>query len=321
MLSPGRGLRRAKVDELSRAPEHLGWKITADLDSLHQQHEVETAFTGEGSRSVLIDGKSAPQLALGRIARIVWLVPVMDRLWVEGADGRRRFLDRLAMSFEPAHAEHTLSYEKAMRERNRMLKDGVRDPGWYSAVERQMAAAGALIEGNRLQTIERLSAAQSSAETQFPSAALELIGAEGATILDNADDIASALSEGRSQDMYAGRTLTGPHRDDLAAIYTAKDMAAKLCSTGEQKALLVSLVLANARALAEDFGASPILLLDEVAAHLDADRRHALYDEICALGTQAWMTGTGAELFDDLGDRALHISVSDAQDGSTIRQH
>ena len=224
------------------------------------------------------------------------------------------------MSFEPAHAEHTLAYEKAMRERNRMLKDGVRDPSWYAAVERQMAANGAKIERCRLQTIERISTAQASAETQFPSADLELVGADGAEVLDSEDGLAASLSDGRTQDMYAGRTLFGPHRDDLNAIYSAKNMAAKLCSTGEQEELLVSLVLANARALAQDFGASPILLLDEVAAHLDADRRSALYDEICALGTQAWMTGTGAELFEDLGDRALQLQVEDGQDGSRIIQ-
>ena len=156
MLSPGRGLRRAKTSELARAPENLGWKISTVLDSFGHTHEVTTSATGDASRSVQIDDKTAPQMALGRIARIVWLVPVMDRLWVEGAEGRRGFLDRLALSFEPSHAEQAMAYARAMRERNRMLKDGVTDPAWYDAIEGQMAHAGATITTNRQATIERI---------------------------------------------------------------------------------------------------------------------------------------------------------------------
>ena len=318
LLSPGRGLRRARVDEMARAPENLGWKITATLHSLGHVHEVETTYTGEGSRTVKIDGKTATQTALGRIARVVWLVPVMDRLWVEGAEGRRRFLDRLAMSFEPTHADAALAYERAMRERNRMLKDGITDPSWYSAVEKQMAETGAQIERNRLHTITRIAQAQSDATTAFPSADLTLIGANGGDVI--IDDLADAFADNRRADMAAGRTLLGPHRDDLNGIYAAKGTPAKLCSTGEQKALLVSLILANGRALSQDFGAAPILLLDEVSAHLDADRRDALYDEIVALGAQAWMTGTGAELFDSLGNRAQHLEIAENETGSSITE-
>jgi DNA replication and repair protein RecF len=318
LLSPGRGLRRAKVDEMARAPENLGWKVTATLHSLGHIHEIETTYTGEGSRTVKIDGKTATQTALGRIARVVWLVPVMDRLWVEGAEGRRRFLDRLAMSFEPTHADNALAYERAMRERNRMLKDGITDPSWYSAVEKQMADTGAQIERNRQHTITRIAQAQSDATTAFPSADLTLIGANGGDVI--IDDLAAALNDNRRADMAAGRTLLGPHRDDLHGAYAAKNTPAKLCSTGEQKALLVSLILANGRALSQDFGAAPILLLDEVSAHLDADRRDALYDEIVALGAQAWMTGTGSELFDTLGDRAQHLEITETETGSEIQQ-
>ena len=316
LLSPGRGLRRARVDEMARSPENLGWKVTATLHSLGLIHEIETTYTGEGSRSVKIDGKTATQTALGRIARVVWLVPVMDRLWVDGAEGRRRFLDRLAMSFEPSHADHAIAYERAMRERNRMLKDGITDPSWYSAVEKQMAETGARIERNRLNTIERIAQAQADAETAFPSADLTLIGASGGDVI--VDDLAAAFADNRRVDMAAGRTLLGPHRDDLHGVYAAKDTPAKLCSTGEQKALLVSLILANGRALSQDFGAAPILLLDEVSAHLDAARRDALYEEIIALGAQAWMTGTGAELFDSLGNRAQHLEISEDETGSKI---
>src|SRR6056297_922877 len=175
LLSPGRGLRRAQMDELARKPEALGWKVTALLHSLGHAHELETwAETGQ-SRQVRVDGKPVPQVALGRIARVVWLVPSMDRLWIEGAEGRRRFLDRLTMSFEPGHAEAVLSYEKAMRERNRLLKDMVRDAHWYTALERQMAEAGATMHRNREAALVRLAIAQAGAETAFPVADLEIV--------------------------------------------------------------------------------------------------------------------------------------------------
>ena len=317
LLSPGRGLRRARVDDMARMPESLGWKLRATLRSLGQVHEVETTYSGDGSRTVKIDGKAATQTALGRIARVVWLVPVMDRLWVEGPEGRRRFIDRLAMSFEPSHADHTLSYDRAMRERNRMLKDGISDAAWYSAVEHRMADAGARIEKNRLYTIDRIMEAQNGAETSFPSAELALVDLNGKNIIIG--DMRNAFANNRRADMIAGRTLIGPHRDDVEAIYTSKGTPAKFCSTGEQKALLVSLILANSRALAQDFGAAPILLLDEVSAHLDANRRDALYDEIVALGAQAWMTGTGSELFTSLGARAQHLEVCDTPEGSIVK--
>lgn len=320
MLSPGRGLRRASVDEMARAPERLGWKITATLESLSEVHELVTWVEGDGARQVTIDGKAAPQLALGRVARIVWLVPVMDRLWLEGAGERRRFLDRMVMSFIPAHADATLKYEKSMRERNRLLKDSVRDVSWYNALEGQMAEAGGVISANRVEVVGRLQAAQEGASSAFPTADLSLISADELPPEQTAEMLLEAFATGRSRDMAAGRTLTGPHRADLHAIYAAKGVEAKLCSTGEQKALLVSLILANSRALAEDFGAPPILLLDEVAAHLDADRRAALYDEICALGAQAWMTGTGPELFEALGGRANLIEVTETDGISKLEE-
>jgi len=314
LLSPGRGMRRAGADEIARKPEALGWKVTATIDSLGHTHELETWAEAAAPRQVRIDGKTAPQVALGRIARVLWLVPSMDRLWLEGAEGRRRFLDRMTMSFEPAHADAVLSYEKAMRERNRLLKDHVHDDAWYRALEDQMASSGAVIEANREAALTRIAVAQAGAKTAFPVADLELdagLGQEG---------LRAAFAEGRGRDLQAGRSLIGPHRSDLAATYSAKCVAAKQCSTGEQKALLISLILANARALTEDTAAPPVLLLDEVAAHLDADRRSALYDEIVALGAQAWMTGTGVELFEALGDRAAYLSVTETDGVSTVVQ-
>src|SRR6056297_3051246 len=317
LFSPGRGLRRAAAQEMARRPESLGWKVTGILHSLHQIHEVEITAEPGTPRQVRIDGKSATQLALGRIARVLWLIPSMDRLWIEGAEGRRRFLDRMTMSFLPGHAEAVLAYEKSMRERNRLLKDQVRDAHWYLALERQMAQSGAQIHANRQQALALIGGAQMQVETAFPTAELELTQTEG-EMPESADDLREALAESRFRDLIAGRTLIGPHRADLYGVYAAKGVPAADCSTGEQKALLVSLILANARALARDFGAPPILLLDEVAAHLDATRRAALYDEICALGAQAWMTGTGPELFAELGQRAQHVHVTDTDGTSRI---
>jgi DNA replication and repair protein RecF len=242
----------------------------------------------------------------------------MDRLWIEGAEGRRRFLDRMTLSFEPGHAQLSLDYEKAMRERNRLLKDQVQDARWHEALERQMAESGTRIMANRFAALEKIAGAQDAAETSFPAANLSLVHKDG-DLPGAPDDLHSAFAANRSRDMAAGRTLIGPHRMDLEGVYAAKDVPAQDCSTGEQKALLVSLILANARALTAEIGVPPLLLLDEVAAHLDAGRRAALYDEICGLGAQAWMTGTGPELFAELADRAQFVEVGETAGVSEIR--
>ena len=312
MLSPGRGLRRAAADEMMRRPEALGWRIGAELQRGETLHEIDTRVEPDQGRLVRIDGKSVPQAALGQVSRVLWLVPSMDRLWIEGADGRRRFLDRVTLSFLPSHADASLAYEKAMRERNRLLKDQVRDPAWYRAVEAQMADAGADIIAGRAHALTQIAAAQEDAQTSFPVSDLSIADPDDAPPFSIA-----ALEQSRPRDMAAGRTLVGPHRADLRAVYRDKGVPATQCSTGEQKALLVSLILANARALRDEIGTAPIRLLDEIAAHLDATRRAALYDEIDMLGAQAWMTGTGPELFVELGERARHIEVT--ENGGTSR--
>ncbi|WP_299026713.1 DNA replication/repair protein RecF [uncultured Sulfitobacter sp.] len=314
LLSPGRGLRRSSAEDMTRRPEALGWKITALLHGPLGVSEVEVVSEKGSARQVRIDSKPAPQTALGRIARVLWLIPSMDRLWIEGAEGRRRFLDRMTLSFLPDHAEISLAYEKAMRERNRLLKDMVREPSWYAALEARMAETGVAIHHNRQYALSALAAAQDAAETAFPTASLTL----ECDMPDDVEAMRAALSDNRMRDLSAGRTLIGPHRADLIGTFAAKGIAARDCSTGEQKALLVSLILANARALAADFGAPPLLLLDEVAAHLDAGRRAALYDEIVALGAQAWMTGTDDGLFDAIGDRAQKLLVGETDGISNV---
>lgn len=314
LFSPGRGLRRASAEDMTRRPEALGWKLSAIVQSEGQVCEVETWSENGAARQVRIDGKAAAQTTLGTLSRVLWLVPAMDRLWIEGAEGRRRFLDRMTLSFAPEHGQLSLDYEKAMRERNRLLKEQIRDAHWYLALEVQMARAGVAIDANRRAALEAISAAQADAQTAFPAADLRLTHPDMPLPQDE-DGLRGALSENRPRDMAAGRTLIGPHRADLEGTYADKGVPARDCSTGEQKALLVSLILANARALPQ----APLLLLDEVSAHLDAGRRAALYDEICALGAQAWMTGTGSELFHDLGERAQRFEIRET--GGTSEVH
>lgn len=332
MLSPGRGLRGVAAAEMARTPGALGWRVRAVVETPEGAREIVATGEPEGRRRVEIDGKPAAQGALGAIAPMLWLTPAMDRLWIEGAEGRRRFLDRAALSFFPDHGTAALAYDKAMRERNRLLRDGPADPAWLAALESRMAEAGVALAAARVVTAARLNAAQTDAKTLFPLAEIAIMGCMEQRIAaavgtpsahppehaDITQEFRDALARSRREDAAAGRALTGPHRSDLSAVHAVKGVPARLCSTGEQKALLISLVLANARALAAETGAAPILLLDEVAAHLDAERRAALFDDLCALGAQAWMTGTGPELFEALGPRALRFAVAETADGSRV---
>ncbi|MFD1881708.1 DNA replication/repair protein RecF [Paracoccus pacificus] len=314
MLAPGRGLRGASAADQARQGVGAGWRIRARVDD----HDIATGAADGGVREVTLDEKPSTQVALGDVLRVIWLVPAMDRLWTEAPEGRRRFLDRLTLSFIPGHAEDSLAYDRAMRERNRLLRDQVQDPAWYRALESQMADAGAAITRHRLDAIDLIARAQADGMTQFPAATLTLLPGEGFADDPAPDSIAERLARFRSRDMGAGRSLTGPHRADLGAHWGPQEMPAALSSTGEQKALLLSLILANARALASEI---PVLLLDEVAAHLDGDRRAMLYDEIAALSAQAFLTGTGPELFDSLSDRARMVEIrrEDAVSAATER--
>lgn len=337
LLVPGRGLRRAQVEDMIRAPERLGWRVAATIATEGGETTIITAAEGAGAtrRHVAIDDKAASQTALGDLVRQVWLTPLMDRLWIGTPADRRRFLDRMVLGFLPGHAVASVNYEKAMRERNRLLKEG-RDGPWLDALEARMAETGAQIARARAEALARLIAAQEmvpeATHGLFPRAGLAILGAMenrfasvacdraesgelDAVAHEEATALRRALAAGRMRDAAAGRALEGPHRSDLEATYAEKAMPARACSTGEQKALLISLCLANARALRETTGAAPVLLLDEVAAHLDADRRRALYGEIGALGAQALATGTSAALFD--GFEARRVAVGEA-DGASL---
>jgi len=311
LLSPGRGLRGAAGEDLARGGDPAGWRVAAAVAGIGGRHEIATAGAG-GGRSVEIDGKAATQAGLGAVLRILWLTPAMDRLWLDAASERRRHLDRATLSLVPGHAEAAAAYDRALRERNRLIRDGLRDRAWFEAVEARMAAAGAEVVANRRAAVGRLMAAPVA--EGFPRAGLALERAGP----DDAAGLAAAWREGRGRDMAAGRTLIGPHRDDLGAVHGEKGVPARLASTGEQKAMLLGLALANAAAVAHAVGAAPVLLLDEVAAHLDAERRRALYRAILGLGGQAFLTGTGPELFEDLGPEAERLGVEETPDGSRV---
>lgn len=315
LLSPGRGLRRAGPEDWARATAGVGWRIGAQIAGAQGWHEVDTGADPGGPRWLRIDGKAAPQAALGRLAAMVWLTPAMDRLWLDAPESRRRFLDRLALAFAPAHADAALAYDKALRERNRLLRDGITDPAWLTALEGQMAPAGAALTQNRRATLARL-AASADLGGAFPVADLAL-DCDAPT---DPGALADRLAAGRRADLAAGRSLTGPHRADLSATWAARGLPAAQCSTGEQKALLISVILAHARALAVDGGAPPILLFDELAAHLDADRRAALYEALCRLGGQAFLTGTEPGLFAELGERAQWFTLSETPHGSEMKE-
>lgn len=327
-LSPGRGLRRAPLPEVTRRQATGGarWAVAAKLLTPTGEIALGTQLEpGEGRRAVQIDGRPAPsQAAFGARAPMVWLTPQMDRLFGDAASQRRRFLDRLVFGFHPDHAGQLGAYERAMRERNRLLKESRADPAWLAALEDTMATTGTAVAAARRELVARLRGAESlMIEGPFPRAELAVEGRieawlEDRPAVDAEEAFRSLLCDNRRIDAAAGAATEGPHRSDLSVHHRAKAMPAAQCSTGEQKALLIGIVLANARLLAGERGAPPLLLLDEVAAHLDEARRAALYEEILALGAQAWMTGTDPALFAPLGDRARHLGVDDAR--VTVRE-
>ena len=326
LLTPGRGLRGAPLTELARQGGDGGWAVAARVAGRRGDAGLGTglaAGTRNGTRQVRVDGSPARgPAAFGDHIRILWLTPAMDRLLTGPAGGRRRFLDRLVSAFDPAHGTRVNAFEKVMRERNRLLGSARADAAWLDGLENQMAEYAVSIAAARRDAISALAGIldgrrANAPDSPFPWVALSFEG-EMETLLDgNAaveleDRYRRILAESRSRDAAAGRTLRGPHRTDLLVVHGPKNIAAGLCSTGEQKALLIAMVLAHARVIQGSFdGCPPVLLLDEIAAHLDEGRRRALFDELSGLGAQVWMTGTDAALFDELGGRADRYRVGD----------
>ncbi len=307
LLAPGRGLRGAALSDVARSDGPGGFGIAGRLDEVDLA--TGTVATAPDRRIVRINGAQAAATALSEWLSIVWLTPAMDRLFSDGAGDRRRFLDRLVLALNPSHATHSARYEAAMRQRNRLLADdGVPDPDWLSALEAQMAEHGSAIASARAEVVFALANGLSNqAEGPFARAGLSIAGWQPN------GDLATELKQGRQRDAGAGRTLAGPHRSDMAVTHLVKGQPAARCSTGEQKALLLGIVLAHADLVAERVQRRPILLLDEVAAHLDPLRRSALFDRLSLGGGQVWMTGTERSLFEGLGDQACWLSVADGR--------
>jgi len=329
-LVPGRGLRGARLGDVTRIGARA-WAVAAGIATATGVTRVGTglerrdgaAVTAEGDdgpggerRVVHIDGTPAGgPAALGDVAVMSWLTPQMDRLFIEGAGGRRRFLDRLVLALHPAHGRQAAAYERAMRERTRLLIEGNRDRSWITALELRMAEHGVAVAAARRDALGRLQLALNMSDSVFPAADIDVEGSVEADLaalsaLEAEDRFRIRLEAARARDAVAGRAGDGPHLSDLKARHRARAMPAELCSTGEQKTLLIGIVMAAARLALIETGVAPILLLDEVAAHLDTRRREALFGELLALGAQAWMTGTDAALFSQLEGQAQFFTIS-----------
>ncbi len=323
-LSPGRGLRNARLSDIDRreaaaAEPASGWAVAATIATRRGAIAIGTGRIGaEGERrTIRIDGEPAKsQAALGERLGVLWLTPQMDRLFIEGPAGRRRLMDRLVLGLDPAHAARVARYEQALRERSRLLRDGSQDPAWLGALEEIMGAEGVAVAAARRDTVERLDRVCATAEGAFPRARLSLIGTlEGwldtMPALAAEDRFRAALAQNRASDALSGGTGLGPHRSDLGVFHAEKGIAAEAASTGEQKALLIAILLAQAGLQRAVRGEPPLLLLDEVAAHLDAERRAALFEALAGLESQTWITGTDAALFAPLRQSARFLSVAD----------
>jgi DNA replication and repair protein RecF len=343
LLAPGRGLRRAPFAEMARLSGPGGWAMAVRLSGMKGPVNIGMAWrpavkgstreepagggrtTGsESGRLIRMDGK--PARGPGQLAehvRVAWLTPAMDRLFTGPGSDRRRFFDRMAAALDPEHAVQAALLERLLRQRNRLLEEAGTDPRWLDAVEAGLAGAAVAVAAGRLALVAALHAGMKKVVTEsdfpFPSARLRLEGwveerlAEQPAVAVE-DAFRAHLANMRRRDAAAGRTVDGPHRTDVLVAHAGKDQPARLCSTGEQKALLISLVLAQAASVREACGgAAPLLLLDEVAAHLDAERRQRLFATLGRLGGQVWMTGTDFALFAEAGEDVAHFHVEDGR--------
>lgn len=323
-LSPGRGLRRATLDDVADNQGDGSWAVSAEVEGALGLATLGTGIDALGAngnapgRRARIDREPVPSAtAFGDHLRMVWLTPSMDGLFMGSASERRRFFDRLVLAIDSEHSSRVSALDRSLRSRNRLLEDRNFDAHWCDAIERETAELAVAVAAQRAQTLQRLSAMLAARGTisAFPSATITLDGwmenalmSETATAIE--DRYRDILRDNRARDAAAGRTLDGPHLTDLQVIYAPKAMPAKDASTGEQKALLIGLVLAHASLVAEMTGITPLLLLDEVVAHLDPGRRAALFDELARLGAQVWMTGADPAAFAEVGSRAEIFDVA-----------
>ncbi len=321
LLSPGRGLRTAKNIEMQRQAGAKAWAVSASVENESTTIQIGTGIEpATEKRLVRIQGEAVKsQAALADYLSCVWLTPQMDRLFIDSSGHRRRFLDRLVFAFDPGHAGRVSRYENALSQRSKLLREGRGDAVWLTALEKQIAETGIAIAAARLDFVQKLQSACDAEEgIHFPRAQLRVTGSIeellcNAPALEVEDMFIYQLQAGRERDAVTGGAASGPHKSDLSVIYAAKDMPADQCSTGEQKALLIGIILAHAHLIKAERGAPPILLLDEVAAHLDENRRAALYQILQDTGGQVWLTGTDENLFASIRGAAQFYHVCDAQ--------
>ncbi len=340
LLSPGRGLRRAQIDDLAFSEGDGSWAVSAQVDGALGLATLGTGMDPPAGGAIALARKCridrepvASAAAFADHLRVIWLVPAMDGLFAGPASERRRFLDRLVLAVDARHATRVSALERALRSRNRLLEARERDTHWLDAAERETAEIAVAVAAARAEAVRRLAAALAArrdAQSPFPSAGISLDGWMEAMVMsvpavEVEDRYRAILRDNRGRDAAAGRTLDGPHLSDLAVCYLEKGIAARDASTGEQKALLIGLVLAHAALVGAMIGTAPIILLDEVVAHLDPGRRAALFHALDQLGAQVWMSGADPAAFADIGSRADAFDVRDvsaaARDGVAGKTH
>ncbi len=321
LLTPGRGIRGAKPGEIQKHNAEKPWAISAKIQTKYEEITLGTGRDPQTDKRIIrINGQSArSQTALSQYLACVWLTPQMDRLFIDSSRERRKFLDRLIFAFDAGHAGRINRYDNALAQRSKLLRDGRHDDSWLAGLENQMAETGMAIAAARLDFTQKLqTACQNADHAHFPLARLQLCGTleerlTHSPALELEEDFKQQLGQSRSRDAQTGGAQTGPHKSDLNVIYAAKNMPAGQCSTGEQKALLIGLILAHAALIKAEKGRPPLLLLDEVAAHLDEIRRAALYEILIDLNAQVWLTGTEENLFDAIKPTARFFEIKEAR--------
>lgn len=324
LLTPGRGIRGSRALDMQRYDAPNPWGVSAKVEVGASDVVLGTGLNPENDRRIVrINGVTAKsQAALSDYISCLWLTPQMDRLFLDGASGRRKFLDRLIFTFDSGHSGRVTRYENAMRQRSKLLQEGNAEPVWLQSLESQMAETGVAIAAARLDFAEKLQnscdGADQAQESYFPRAQLKVTGTieellNSSPAVDVEKMFTYQLEQSRPRDTIAGGASTGPHKSDLSVTYISKNVAAAHCSTGEQKALLIGIILAHGRLMAAERGALPVLLLDEIAAHLDEGRRQALFERLQSLGGQVWMSGTDSVLFDSIANKAQFFDIENSK--------
>ncbi|MDC3017428.1 DNA replication/repair protein RecF [Paracoccaceae bacterium] len=306
LLYPGKGIRRSSFHDMINLSNNISWKVEALAHRNNNRFEIETSSDGYG-RVVRIDGKKVPQNNLSSSLKIIWFLPPMDRIWMETSKDRRKFLDRMVFSLDINHAKRCAQYEKLLRDRNRLLKDRIEDSSWYLAIEKEMAILGFEIDNCRRDFIGKLNTVLIEKNNYFPLIKLNLKDDP----IESEEVFLKNLINHRGQDLVSGRTNFGPHSDDLQGFYLDKEIDIKYCSTGEQKLSIISIILSNAKLIKEQHKVSPIMLLDEITAHLDEARKENLFSELLSLETQFFISGTEVGIFSSLRKKTKFLELDE----------